>query len=165
MHNQNFSAIIYRQWACSSDGRAFGSHPRGRGFESLQVHHFFILNESYNIYAGVMELADVLDSKSCGGDTVRVRPPPPAPKKNNRIERSVVFLFNVVKGGEQEGEPHSGSEENSPVDCFCRRGRVAAAAAQRPPHWICSLTKKLKYGILHLKTTTAVPEESASTEA
>ena len=25
-----------------------------------------------------MELADVLDSKSCGGDTVRVRPPLPA---------------------------------------------------------------------------------------
>ena len=26
-------------WACSSVGRAFGSHPRGQGFESLQVHH------------------------------------------------------------------------------------------------------------------------------
>ena len=27
-----------RIWACSSAGRAFGSHPRGRGFKSLQVH-------------------------------------------------------------------------------------------------------------------------------
>ena len=27
-------------WAHSSVGRAFGSHPRGRGFESLWVHHF-----------------------------------------------------------------------------------------------------------------------------
>ena len=26
-------------WAHSSAGRAFGSHPRGRGFESLRVHH------------------------------------------------------------------------------------------------------------------------------
>ncbi len=30
-------------------------------------------------FAGVMELADVLDSKSSGSDTVRVRPPLPAP--------------------------------------------------------------------------------------
>ena len=29
----------------------------------------------------MMELADVLDSKSSGSDTVRVRPPLPAPKK------------------------------------------------------------------------------------
>ena len=31
--------------------------------------------------AGVLELADEADSKSVGSDTVRVRPPPPAPKK------------------------------------------------------------------------------------
>ncbi len=31
-------------------------------------------------FAGVMELADVPDSKSGGSDTVRVRPPPPAPQ-------------------------------------------------------------------------------------
>ena len=32
------------------------------------------------IFAGVMELADVLDSKSSGSDTVPVRPRSPAPK-------------------------------------------------------------------------------------
>ena len=34
-------------------------------------------------FAGVMELADVLDSKSSPGDRVRVRPPPPAPNSRN----------------------------------------------------------------------------------
>ena len=32
--------------------------------------------------AGVLELADEADSKSVGSDTVRVRPPPPAPNKS-----------------------------------------------------------------------------------
>ena len=32
-------------------------------------------------YAGVMELADVTDSKSVDGDIVWVRVPPPAPNK------------------------------------------------------------------------------------
>ena len=34
------------------------------------------------VIAGMMELADVLDSKSSGSDTVRVRPPLPAPNEN-----------------------------------------------------------------------------------
>ena len=35
--------------------------------------------------AGVMELADVPDSKSGPGNRVRVRPPPPAPKKHTFV--------------------------------------------------------------------------------
>ena len=35
------------------------------------------------MFAGMMELADVLDSKSSGSDTVRVRPPLPAPKRQS----------------------------------------------------------------------------------
>lgn len=34
-------------------------------------------------FAGVMELADVLDSKSSGSDTVPVRPRSPAPNQKN----------------------------------------------------------------------------------
>ena len=33
-----------------------------------------------------MELADVTDSKSVGSDTVRVRPPPPAPKQGTNYD-------------------------------------------------------------------------------
>ena len=42
----------------------------------------YAFEENQTKYAGVMELADVLDSKSSGSDTVRVRPPLPAPTKN-----------------------------------------------------------------------------------
>ena len=39
-NNTNFQLIwcVWMQYV--SLGRAFGSHPRGRGFESLWVHHF-----------------------------------------------------------------------------------------------------------------------------
>ena len=42
--------------------------------------------------AGVLELADEVDSKSIGGDTVRVRPPPPAPK-NEREAKLLLSHF------------------------------------------------------------------------
>ncbi len=54
--------------------------------------------------AGVLELADEVDSKSIGGDTVRVRPPPPAPKRRARLTRALLFFFVVVLfGGRTEG--------------------------------------------------------------
>ena len=41
--------------------------------------------------AGMMELADVPDSKSGGSDTVRVRPPLPAPKQKSTHKGAFLF--------------------------------------------------------------------------
>ncbi len=44
------------------------------------------------LFAGVMELADVLDSKSSGSDTVPVRPRSPAPLKLRQSETDIKSL-------------------------------------------------------------------------
>ena len=66
--------------------------------------------------AGVLELADEVDSKSIGGDTVRVRPPPPAPRKKSKARKSLALLFRccLTRGSNRRPE----RLENSPVDCF-----------------------------------------------
>ena len=46
-----------------------------------------------------MELADVTDSKSVGSNTVRVRPPPSAPKKQGYAKTGIALLF-WCRGGE-----------------------------------------------------------------
>ena len=43
----------------------------------------------------MLELADEADSKSVGSDTVRVRPPPPAPKKNPHLSATSVGSFQL----------------------------------------------------------------------
>lgn len=46
-------------------------------------------------FAGVMELADVLDSKSSGSDTVPVRPRSPAPKKTAFFVKRVPIFYCI----------------------------------------------------------------------
>ena len=49
---------------------------------SLQTAWIYDTTTHGRNFAGVMELADVTDSKSVGGDTVWVRVPPPAPRRS-----------------------------------------------------------------------------------
>ena len=48
------------------------------------------------VHAGVMELADVADSKSAGSDTVPVRVRSPAP--NKETSKSGVSFLNLISG-------------------------------------------------------------------
>lgn len=63
----------------------------------------------YNrFYAGVLELADEVDSKSIGSNTVRVQVPPPAPRRDKLclsrffyVKKSIITLrhsSSFVKG-------------------------------------------------------------------
>ena len=49
------------------------------------------------LFAGVMELADVVDSKSTGGDTVPVRVRPPAPSRREQTLFAAAFLIIQLK--------------------------------------------------------------------
>lgn len=46
----------------------------------------------FNLHAGVMELADMRDSKSRGGNTVWVRPPSPAPLKFSKENKNIILI-------------------------------------------------------------------------
>ena len=67
------------------------------------------------IFAGVMELADVLDSKSSGSDTVPVRPRSPAPIFTNAISGcSAVGSAPALGAGCREFEPlHSDHKKSN----------------------------------------------------
>ena len=75
--------------------------------------------------AGVMELADVTDSKSVGSNTVWVRVPPPAPKEI-RVVTSILFFFIFVNVGR---EPNTHNERYSEGGASCVINRIANASA------------------------------------
>ncbi len=67
-----------------------------KNFEDMQKKTCIFEKNAYNIRvtpAGVMELVDVVDSKSTAGDSVPVRVRPPAPKQYNPNQ-----LFRVGDG-------------------------------------------------------------------
>ena len=73
--------------------------------EKLNIHLIFLKKNSIILqqlnFAGVMELADVPDSKSGGSDTVPVRPRSPAPEiELTRMCEFYFFMFNDNKGVE-----------------------------------------------------------------
>ena len=62
---------------------------------------FFVFLWYHNlrwVYAGVLELADEVDSKSIGSNTVRVRPPPPAPRKNELLSTKTKLVLSSFSG-------------------------------------------------------------------
>ncbi len=67
------------------------------------------------IFAGVMELVDVADSKSADGDIMWVRVPPPAPEKP--VQKDGLFCCNYpLRSNKARGENHPLSR--SPHACF-----------------------------------------------
>lgn len=62
-----------------------------------------------NINAGVLELADEVDSKSIASDGVRVQVPPPAPSRGNKKDivpenPDFIGVFAVLGGDFSEGK-------------------------------------------------------------
>ena len=70
-------------------------------------------------------------SEAIGAEAPGQNPFQRAKLKESTFLRLVLLIFCIEKGFEQGG---SGAEENSPVDCFCRRGneRSEAIGAEAP---------------------------------
>ena len=81
----NGTILLHRPGFCN---RSFPTQ-YNKNFFLLFSGNWCILSKHH---AGVMELVDVVDSKSTGGDTVPVRARPPAPNKKRKAS-AFLFLF------------------------------------------------------------------------
>ena len=81
--------------------------------------------------AGVMELADVTDSKSVGGDTVWVRVPPPAPEEGVPIG-CPLFCYRGTRNEFQrrQAPAQAALAANSLADCLRNERRVPPPAPE-----------------------------------
>lgn len=68
----------------------------GRTFSALTFLWAYAIISKSIIKAEVVELADALDSKSCGSDTVWVRFPPSAPKRPAYLAGLIYFVLLEV---------------------------------------------------------------------
>jgi hypothetical protein len=78
---------------------------------------------TFAVQAGVMELVDVTDSKSVGGNIVWVRVPPPAPTMSQRIDTMFVFVLCGIFM--PENADFTGFSGCFIVCCECRKFRRA----------------------------------------
>ena len=85
-----------------------------------------------------MELADVPDSKSGGGDTVRVRPPPPAPNQYNPNPFPIGDGFGLLLFFERFEDTHFLNGTMLSIDNIAVEDEVAANMYERsePDHLI-----------------------------
>ena len=83
--------------------------------------------QNLNIFAGVMELADVTDSKSVGSNTVWVRVPPPAPNTEAPVGCLCVWLSQT---GLEAGETKRSCGAFCPAGERKQSGRAARSASK-----------------------------------
>ena len=76
----------------------------------------------------MLELADEADSKSVGSDTVRVRPPPPAPIKRKYDHKVVFSLYFCLYGSNPRG---FAVKKNSTGYCFLGKAAQTGTVAKQ----------------------------------
>ena len=110
------------------------------------------------VFAAVVELADALDSKSCGSDTVSVRPRPAAPK--NDPERVVFWCRASGADNSVRSRARTANQTNkNRADCpFAVRSHRAAGEDTSGTHAILLTSPKGSFlmpyiGIGQLRST------------
>ena len=92
-----------------------------------------------------MELADVTDSKSVGSNTVRVRPPPSAPKKAGICPNRHIPAFLVLGGANPHCAGRAWMHDSACPKFRTMRNQQSKHDSTTPPHF-----RPLASGVLFL---------------